>query len=505
MTTVTRNVIANVAGAGVAGVAGLAAAPLLIRWLGVESYGLVGFQLTLQTLASLFDFGLSVAITRELALLSAMPERARHIRSVVRTALVLYTAVGLLIVAAVASGAGVIASRWLASDTVPHDVIVHVLRIMSVTIGVQFVSALFGAAFIGLQRQVAYNLLVITGVLLRVGGGAAVAYLTHDIRLFVMWQAGAMIMQLVLMALALHRVLPAREGDTRFDFALLGGAWKLARRLAVISVVATIVVQADKLAVSYVLPLRSFGFYAVATLLAVTAAGGAGPIATAIFPRFAQLIGLRDAEELTLAYHRAAQAAAVIVLPAACVIAVFSREVLFVWTGSREIAAAVWPVAAILAIGTAMNGMVHVPYSLQLAHGWTKPTILVNLTALATFAPAMVFATRRYGIIGPAVLFAIMNGVSLCVGVLVTRWRLFPATSRGSFLRDIGPPLFAAAAVASVARLLMPGDLARVPAALTLLVTGLAALSAAAAAAPVTRQWFRTLSGRQRSSGRPHG
>ena len=94
MTRLRKNLIANFAGQGAATLIQLAITPVYIRWLGVEAYGLIGFQVTLQALMQVLDFGLSPTINRELARYSALPDKAQESRDFVRTLEVGYWLIG---------------------------------------------------------------------------------------------------------------------------------------------------------------------------------------------------------------------------------------------------------------------------------------------------------------------------------------------------------------------------------------------------------------------------
>src|SRR5258706_10195970 len=60
---IRRNIAANVVGGGPAAVTALLLIPIQLRQLGVEAYGLIGFLVSIQVLFSLFDLGLSPAVT----------------------------------------------------------------------------------------------------------------------------------------------------------------------------------------------------------------------------------------------------------------------------------------------------------------------------------------------------------------------------------------------------------------------------------------------------------
>ena len=59
-----RNLIANMIGAGWLALSGLIFAPLYIRLLGPEAYGLISFYYLLQAALQVFDFGLSPTMNR---------------------------------------------------------------------------------------------------------------------------------------------------------------------------------------------------------------------------------------------------------------------------------------------------------------------------------------------------------------------------------------------------------------------------------------------------------
>ncbi|MBK9428338.1 MAG: hypothetical protein IPN63_13410 [Gammaproteobacteria bacterium] len=78
-----------------------------------------------------------------------------------------------------------------------------------------------------------------------------------------------------------------------------------------------------------------------------------------------------DQQRLAVAYHRYCQALTLAVVPAALVLAFFADHLVLLWTRDAELTRAVAPLVSLLVIGNMLNGLMHLPYSLQLAHGWT--------------------------------------------------------------------------------------------------------------------------------------
>jgi hypothetical protein len=100
------------------------------------------------------------------------------------------------------------------------------------------------------------------------------------------------------------------------------------------------------------------------------------------FPRFSRLVAIGDTRALSALYHRSSQAMGVLVLPAAAVLALLYHEIMLRWTQSPEAAEATRVVLALFAVGTALNGLMNVPYALQLATGWTRLAMYANLVAI---------------------------------------------------------------------------------------------------------------------------
>ena len=66
----------------------------------------------------------------------------------------------------------------------------------------------------------------------------------------------------------------------------------------------------------------------------------------------------------------------VLILPVAIVIALFSYEIILLWTQNPTIARELISLVSILICGTALNGLMNLPYALQLAFGWTRLSFL---------------------------------------------------------------------------------------------------------------------------------
>jgi O-antigen/teichoic acid export membrane protein len=98
-----------------------------------------------------------------------------------------------------------------------------------------------------------------------------------------------------------------------------------------------------------------------------------------------------------------------VLIPVALVMAAFAEPLLYVWTGNISLAQQTAPLLALLSLGTLCNGIMYVPYSMQLAYGWTGFAVRVNIVAVCIMVPFILWAVPRFGAIGGAWAWLALN------------------------------------------------------------------------------------------------
>ena len=130
------------------------------------------------------------------------------------------------------------------------------------------------------------------------------------------------------------------------------------------------------------------------------------------------------------------------------------------------------------------------PYALQLAHGWTRLSLVINTLLIIILVPAMVLLTSRFGAIGGATAWILMNGVLMMIGVPLTHRRLLKGDAGRWYLTDLMVPAAGALFVVVAGRILVSGPMAPLFAIGTLSLLSALAMATAAIAAPLTRTWL---------------
>lgn len=451
MSLIRRNVVANIAGSGWAVLMSLAFVPVYIHFLGIEAYGLIGIFLALVAILSLLDLGLSTTLNRELARLSVQAGSARQMRDLLRTLEVVYWMIGLLVGIAVVVLAPAIATHWVTAQQLPQESVERAFVIMGIAIACQWPLTLYSGGLSGLQRQVLLNAMsAVLATVRNVGAALVLWQVSTTIEAFLAWQLAVNLIQTLVTGVALWRSLPRAPTTAGFQPRLLREVWRFAAGMTGISVMAIVLTQLDKVILSKVLSLEAFGYYSLAWRVAAGLYYLVGPVSAAFFPRFSQLAALDEEEGLARLYHRSCQLMSVIVLPVTIVLALFPGEFLLLWTFDATIAAESSTMLGLLVVGTAINCLMILPLSVQLAHGWTRLVFFTNTVAVIVLAPMIYFMSLRYGGTGAAWVWIILNCGYVIFMLPMMHRRLLYGHLREWFLVDVGAPLAAALVVAGL-------------------------------------------------------
>jgi O-antigen/teichoic acid export membrane protein len=496
---VRRNIAANYAGQAWTALMGLAFVPLYIRYLGMEAYGLIGVFAMLQTWLSLLDFGLTPTLTRELARPVAdardLVDRWSVLRSI--EIAVLAIAAGLAVLLWWASGW--VATTWLQARQLSAGTVAGACAVMGLLVALRFVENIYRAGLVGLQRQVGLN--VATSALATLRGAGAVAVLeliAADIEAFFVWQAAVSVLSIAVFAAMLYRSLARPAAPPAFGWHRLRGIARFSAGTFGISALGFAISQTDKLVLSRMLDLAEFGRYALAAALAAYVRLFAASIDQAVYPKLVELSAAGRTVELARTYHRASQLTVVLMGGLGAGLAVLSSAFLFAWTGDSDLADRVAPLLTLLVAGMVANGLLNMPYSLQMAAGWTSLLLRTNVVMACVFVPAVILMTARFGAMGAALTWVAVNLVYLVTVVNLMHVRLLREERRRWYLEDVGGPLLGALAAVAAVRFCAPWPTTRAAAGVSVAVGCLAAVLGAAAAAPIVRHRLLTTTRRAR-------
>jgi len=483
------NILANLLGQSWSVIVSIAVIPLYIKFLGIEAYGLLGFYMMLQGALQVLDLGLSPTMNRELARYSTMPEKAGEARDLVRTLEVGYWLLGMVIGAAVAGAAPFFTHHWLNIGGLPPEDVQTALMMMGVLVALQWPQSFYGSGLMGLQKQVLVNSVGIPMSAVSSGGAVLILWLVSPtITALLSWQILVSVIQVALATILLWRSLPISGRPPRFNKNLLGNIWRFAAGMSGITLAGVILTQLDKVILSRMLSLEMFGYYSLAGAVGRGLYVVITPVFNAILPRLSALVAVGDTAGLKNVYHYGSQLMAVLLLPLAVLVSLFSYDVILLWTGNPETAINASPIVSILVIGTSLNGLMNIPYALQLANGWTRIGLYITASLIVTFVPAIIVLTTYYGAVGAASAWLMLNIIYLLVGMPITHMYLLVGEARWWFTEDVGLPLVITLLVAGSGRFIVQSPMSPMEAIGCLSAILLFSMLAAAFVAPRIRE-----------------
>jgi O-antigen/teichoic acid export membrane protein len=493
MASLRTNVAANFIGQAWIALIGVLFLPVYIRLLGMEAYGLIGVYISLQALLFMLDLGLSSTLNRELARYGRTSAEADSAHDLVRTLEWAFWPLCAVVVLLMVFASPLIAEHWLQPVSFPIQRVAHALVLMAVAIAAQWPAAFYAGGLNGLERQVEVNLTNMVFATLRwVAVIPVLRWIGPTIEVYLYWQIAIAILQTVVVRVLLARALPGRQRPARFSASRLRDVRGFALGTFFIAALSFVLIQADRLVLSRLLPLDQFGAYVLVATVAATLSRVFSPFFAALYPRYSGLVATGDDLRLAALYHGSNQLLAVIVAPVAAVLAFFSEDVLRLWTHNPGLASRGAPILSMLVVGTGLNGMMNLPYALQLAHGWTRLAIYQNLVAVCIVVPASWSLAHRFGALGAASMWTALNLGYVLIGIPLMHRRLLSQEMKAWYLKDMLPSVAVATLTTALMRQLLdplPDSFGGV---LTLATVGVIVLSLTAACSTHARLIIRS-------------
>ncbi|MBI5251277.1 MAG: oligosaccharide flippase family protein [Desulfomonile tiedjei] len=484
------NIAANYFGRGWLGVTNLLCVPLYAKFMGVESYGLVGFFGVLQSSFLILEIGLYTTLNRELARLAKAQGSEEVSRDVVRTLETIYWMGSVLIAVIVYLIAPYVAVHWLKTELLPTSTLETAIMLMGIAMALEGPHALYNSGLMGLQKQVLVNCISSVFITLRCFGAIAVLWgVSPTIEAYLWWQIPVSAARTLTTAVFLQKNMPSIGRRARFDKRHFRALWKFSLGVSGAAILTLLLTQGDKILLSKMLTLETFGYYNLAWVLGFSLVGLlVDPIKDASFPRFSQLAEANEIKSIADLYHLSCQAATVVLAPVSLVVVFFAYDIVLAWTGMPTMAQKTCSILELLIIGMALRGLMTLPTTLQLAYGWTRLMIGMNVVAVIIFMPLVTVLAVFKGSLGAASAWVVLYAGYVFFGITLMHRRILKGEERTWYVSDVGLPLFSALAVVYLGRCLAPDKMTMVTTLMYLALVLIVSMVAASLAGPKIRK-----------------
>jgi O-antigen/teichoic acid export membrane protein len=268
------------------------------------------------------------------------------------------------------------------------------------------------------------------------------AFISPTIEAFFIWQACVGIIWALTMKFAAWRVIGRISNqENKFDINELKSIWRFSAGMSGVAISGIILMQLDKVLLSRILSLEDFGRYTLAGVIANGLYIILSPTFNVIYPRLSALVVSGEERKLVDFYRTGTRLLTAVLFPLTVAAAVFSEEIIHLWTGNLSLALSAAPVASLFLIGTAFNGAMHFPYALQLAYGMARLPLKINIILVVIMIPTVIYLALHYGAVGGAAAWAILNFIYLLVGTWLTHGIILKGIGVAWLLSDVGIPL----------------------------------------------------------------
>jgi O-antigen/teichoic acid export membrane protein len=410
LSSIKNNLVANFIGQAWVALMSLAFIPYYINLLGIEAYGLIGLFALLLVCLSFLDMGIAPTINREMAKYTAAKHSVQQIRDLLRTFETIIIGIGVVVVLIIFFLSGLISRHWVQPESLQISTISSSIIMMGIVIGFRLIESLYRSAIIGLQHQVWLSAVMAFFATLRgLGAVFVLVFISNSIVAFFMWQVMVSFLSVITLLMHVHNVIPVAERAPKFSKSALYKLRKFATSMMLISILALLLAQIDKIILSKMISLEQFGYYTLAATIASILFQFVSPITQVYYPMLTKMILENNVKETTLAFHNAAKLVSIIIFPIALMLIFFGKEIIYIWTKDQLLAANTYPVLQILVLGNLLNCFIQMPYIFQLANGATAWALNVSILAMAVSVPATIYFTLSHGVLGAASVWIFIN------------------------------------------------------------------------------------------------
>jgi len=473
---------------------GILMVPMYVKYMGAEAYGLVGFFAMLQAWFSLLDIGMTPTISRESARYRGGASDALSYRRLVQALEVVFLVVAIVGGTAMLAGSSYIARDWLHALVLPPEQVLTAVQLMAFIIAMRWMAGLYRGAISGSERLVwlaGFNAAIAT---IRFGGVLPLLMFVGTTPiLFFGYQLAVAVVELVVLFVYTHRLLPPIDAGTRvrWNWAPLRPLLRFSLTIAFTSSVWVIATQTDKLVLSRLLPLADYGHFTLAVLVASGVLLLSGPIGSAIMPRLARLEAEGRHAQLIEVYRHATQLVVMVAGVASITIAFSAEALLWAWTGDAGLARRAAPTLVLYAAGNGILAVAAFPYYLQFAKGDLRLHLIGNAIFVAMLIPLVVWATIAFGAVGAGFVWLGVNMLSFVAWLPLVHRKFEPGLNLRWYTNDIALIVAAISLAGCVAHQLVPPSGSRLDQFADICFAALASLLAAGVASSAIRSRVR--------------
>jgi O-antigen/teichoic acid export membrane protein len=404
--------------------------PVYVEHIGVEAYGVIGAFAVLQGFATIFDFGLTITINQKLA--SAGSSDLRYSRDLVRTLELVFWALAIIVALALFACSHAISKNLFRDSMLAAESQQRSITFLTLGLAAAWPTSFYSAALYGLSgHSLMARLNFVITPFRALSTLAALKIIEPSLEIFSLVQlAAGSANTAILCCLVWHRLGKPLSG--RFAPAIIRQIRGFATGLSLSGILGVVLLQLDKIVIARYMSLETLGYYSLAVAVSGTLLRLATPVYTAISPRMSNLVSRNDAHGAGKLYKYSSFVMALLILPPTVMFTVLPTHFLAVWTGNLETAERLSVLTSVLLVGVSVQALGYVAWAVQLAHGNTRLSLVLNLASLIVQAPLLVLVAQTGDAVIVALIWMVCNIVYILASLHTTDVKYFGGHMRKS-------------------------------------------------------------------------
>lgn len=406
--------------------------PLYIKYLGIESYAIIGFYSLLLGIVGFIDSGMSSAVLKEFSL-----DKDRNYKySILRKIEKKYLIICFFLILVFIVSSNFISKFWLTSEFISSPRLQYYIILIGIGIALQLISSLYYGAFFGLNEQVKANLYQIVWSITK--SLIVILYFVifeASLEIYFWWQIICNFFYLIILRFSVLKRLNDSIGQLVITINRIPKhIFSYIINVTFIAVITSLNGYADKLIASSLFTLTVFGFYNIASTISQFPMYVSSPLVLFIFPTIARLYQEKKIYRLNYLIFKIYVLLIIVSLPIIFTIISFNKDIMMIWSGktlTSETVSSYGTLIKLLVTGYFFSAMQLPLYYILLASDKTKFSVIQSIVQFFVGIPLLYFAAKSYGITYIGViwlLLAFLSFLSIFIysvraGVLIIRDR----------------------------------------------------------------------------------
>jgi O-antigen/teichoic acid export membrane protein len=374
--------------------------PILKRGLGTERLGVISLAWVVIGYFSLFDLGLSRALTKLVAERIGQ-RRESEIPSLVWTSLFLMTGVATIGAVLTFVLAPYLVERLLKVPAfLSHEALVSFYW-LGAGVPVVVLTAGLRGVLEALQRfRLATAIRIPMGIFTYLGPAVLLAFTHSLIPIIAVLVLGRSIACAAHLWACFH-AMPALRGGFGFDAGSIKPLFIFGGWMTVSNVLGPLMVTFDRFLIGSIISIAAVAYYSIPYEVVTKLWLISSALIGVLFPAFSATSHI-DRTRLVFLFKCGVKYIFIVLLPLALVLVIFAPEGLALWLGN-DFARNSAPVARLLAVAVLINSMAQVPFTHLQSVGRPDVTAKFHLIELPVYLVTLFFLARHFGITGVAV------------------------------------------------------------------------------------------------------